>query len=243
MSNLRIRNKALCTPPTLVSVVRSGSGAGTLLTITWNVNNMNYSSGSLIVEMSVNGGVSYIFLENLDPTATGISINANQQPLSGIPDGTQVTFRLVGNNLQCSNMLSNTETIVWKKPTIPNYNRTVPYACQGRGDGPTNFDVTCEGKDRFTMLEITGIDAQYRMKTSGDTSYFGLTRQGGATISNGENITANELLFCLAMQSETGYPGTWPWGQYIPLPDVVYLLEYSTNNGLSWNEFTVTFQD
>lgn len=241
MSQLKIKSKARCTPPTILSVVRSVGSTYNDLTVTWTVNTVDYTGGSLVLEMSVNGGASYLFVESLSPAATGILINANIGLLSTIPNGSQVIFRLVGNTLSCSNMVSAGYKIVWTRTKTPNYDYVVPYSCEAHGDPYSYFDVTCWGKDQFTLRNFIGITGLYRMKTSGDTNFFGMTRQNNSTIANGDSISDTESLFINYSQSGIGSPGSWP-GPYLPLPEVIYVLEYSTDNGVTWNAFTIKFK-
>lgn len=124
---LKVKNKTKCIAPTLVNVTQISNYE---IEFAWKNNGMDYehSLASLLLEMSIDGGNSYITLLSTNP------ISATQEPISGLSEklnkqrfqdyfklyegtsnGQLVKFRVSISNGTCSSMISNVVDVIWKK--------------------------------------------------------------------------------------------------------------------------------
>ena len=124
---LKVKNKTKCIAPTLVNVTQISNYE---IEFAWKNNGMDYehSLASLLLEMSIDGGNSYITLLSTNP------ISATQEPIpdlseklnkqrfqdyhklyEGTSNGQLVKFRVSISNGTCSSMISNVVDVIWKK--------------------------------------------------------------------------------------------------------------------------------
>ena len=124
---LKFKNKYKCIEPTLVRVTQVSNSE---IDFAWKNNGMDYehSFASLLLEMSIDGGNSYITLLSTNPiSATQEPIPALSEKLNnkrfqdyhklyeGTSNGQLVKFRVSISNGTCSSMISNVVDVIWKK--------------------------------------------------------------------------------------------------------------------------------
>lgn len=237
MTQLKIKNKPRCVNPFIVSVYQLNNDT---IQINWSLNGIDYSAGSLLLEGSINGGATFVALQTIVPN--NMTANISHSIFASAVNGQSILFRLTGNSSNCSDMRSEAFTLVWTKVAARNFDYNVKWGCSGRGDGPTNFDVTCQSDNSFKLSDVSGITGLFRMKNNADDYYISMTRaSNGASIPNGQAIDGNEWVGISAFLTESN-PSSYP-SAYIPFPITTYTFEYSINNGFNWNEFTITFKE
>ena len=238
MTELRIKNLPKCIPAVITNVVQLNNDS---VQISWDLSGINYTSGSLLAEVSINGGASFISLQTVVPTSLTATIT--NAIFANTSNGQSVIFRLTGNSLYCSNMVSNRYQLIWAKSPSTTFNFKLEYSCNASGLDPSNYTVYCGGINAFTLQDVTGGTGLYKMKVNGDSGIMSLQKSNGNSIALGESILAGETLVISAIQQDNGNAGNFPAGQYIPIPPTNYVFQYSNNNGATWSDITIIFTD
>lgn len=125
------------------------------------------------------------------------------------------------------------------------YNKTINgISCEGRGDGPTNWDIYCSGTEDFSLSNadlLNIVNGFIRLRTDGGTSEIGLSKSGGGTLVIDQVFPVTTLL--TASYGATGQ-GSYPSNGYPPnVVSAVYRFEYSTNGSTSWIAFDLSVDD
>ena len=77
---------------------------------------MDYGvSGKIILEVSTNGGTSYVAVGSVSPNASPTTVTS--PILNSITNGSSVKFRITANGGACVSQSSNVITLTWNKTT------------------------------------------------------------------------------------------------------------------------------
>ena len=107
------------------------------------------------------------------------------------------------------------------------------YECIGRGDGPTNFTVYCEGGTAFSIAALTGVTTgRIKLITPNDNPDTALS------IITNTIHPITQTINVEILKMETGNPGEYPYGN-IPYEPVVYTFQHTNDNGATWGTFNV----
>lgn len=125
------------------------------------------------------------------------------------------------------------------------YNKTINgISCEGRGDGPTNWDIYCSGTEDFSLSNadlLNIVNGFIRLRTDGGTSEIGLSKSGGGALVIDQVFPVTTLL--TASYGATGQ-GSYPSNGYPPnVVSAVYRFEYSTNGSTGWIVFDLSVDD
>ena len=111
VATITMNSKAFCTAPTLTSVDRVNNSTVTFI---WNNNGVDYGvSGNIILEVSTNGGTSYVAIGSVSPTSSPTTVTS--PILNSITNGSSVKFRITANGGACVSQSSNVITLTWNK--------------------------------------------------------------------------------------------------------------------------------
>ena len=79
-------------------------------------NGVDYGvSGSIILEVSTNGGASYVAIGSVSPTSSPTTVTSTI--INSITNGSSVKFRITANGGACVSQSSNVMTLTWNKIT------------------------------------------------------------------------------------------------------------------------------
>ena len=112
-ATITVTSKSYCVAPTLNNVAFVNNST---VLYDWNNNGVDYGvSGSIILEVSTNGGASYVAVGSVSPNASPTTVTS--PILNSITNGSSVKFRITANGGACVSQSSNVITLTWNKIT------------------------------------------------------------------------------------------------------------------------------
>lgn len=127
-ATITMTSKSYCVAPTLNNVAFVNNST---VLYDWNNNGVDYGvSGSIILEVSTNGGASYVAIGSVSPNASPTTVTS--PILNSITNGSSVKFRITANGGACVSQSSNVITITWSKNgevSISNVSKTNGRTC------------------------------------------------------------------------------------------------------------------
>ena len=112
-ATITVTSKSYCVAPTLNNVAFVNNST---VLYDWNNNGVDYGvSGSIILEVSTNGGSSYVAIGSVSPTSSPTTVTS--PILNSITNGSSVKFRITANGGACLSQSSNVMTLTWNKIT------------------------------------------------------------------------------------------------------------------------------
>lgn len=110
-ATITMTSKSYCVAPTLNNVAFVNNNT---VLYDWNNNGVDYGvSGSIILEVSTDGGASYVAIGSVSPNSSPTTATSNI--LNSIPNGSSVKFRITANGGACVSQSSNVITLTWTK--------------------------------------------------------------------------------------------------------------------------------
>ena len=112
-ATITMTSKSYCVAPTLNNVAFVNNNT---VLYDWNNNGVDYGvSGSIVLEVSTNGGTSYVAIGSVSPTSSPTTVTS--PILNSITNGSSVKFRITANGGACVSQSSNVITLTWNKTT------------------------------------------------------------------------------------------------------------------------------
>lgn len=112
-ATITVTSKSYCVAPTLNNVAFVNNNT---VLYDWNNNGVDYGvSGNIILEVSTNGGASYVAIGSVSPTSSPTTVTS--PILNSITNGSSVKFRITANGGACVSQSSNVMTLTWNKIT------------------------------------------------------------------------------------------------------------------------------
>ena len=112
-ATITMTSKSYCVAPTLNNVAFVNNST---VLYDWNNNGVDYGTGgSIILEVSTNGGASYVAIGSVSPTSSPTTVTS--PILNSITNGSSVKFRITANGGACVSQSSNVVTLTWNKIT------------------------------------------------------------------------------------------------------------------------------
>ena len=168
-ATITITSKSYCVAPTLNNVAFVNNNT---VLYDWNNNGVDYGvSGSIILEVSTNGGTSYVAIGSVSPTSSPTTVTS--PILNSITNGSSVRFRITANGGACVSQSSNVITLTWNKIS------------------EINFEITSQ-EDGSTCYNINVLYGDFVGKIR-KTSYIDINTSESVTTIN--NITASPIFF------------------------------------------------
>ena len=110
-ATITMTSKSYCVAPTLNNVAFVNNST---VLYDWNNNGVDYGvSGSIILEVSTDGGTSYVAIGSVSPTSSPTTVTS--PILNSITNGSSVKFRITANGGACVSQSSNVMTLTWNK--------------------------------------------------------------------------------------------------------------------------------
>ena len=110
-ATITMTSKSYCVAPTLNNVAFVNNNT---VLYDWNNNGVDYGvSGSIILEVSTNGGASYVAIGSVSPTSSPTTVTS--PVINSIVNGSSVKFRITANGGACVSQSSNVITLTWNK--------------------------------------------------------------------------------------------------------------------------------
>ena len=110
-ATITMTSKSYCVAPTLNNVAFVNNNT---VLYDWNNNGVDYGiSGSIILEVSTDGGTSYVAIGSVSPTSSPTTVTS--PILNSITNGSSVKFRVTSNGSPCNAQHSNIITQTWVK--------------------------------------------------------------------------------------------------------------------------------
>ena len=110
-ATITMTSKSYCVAPTLNNVAFVNNNT---VLYDWNNNGVDYGvSGSIILEVSTDGGTSYVAIGSVSPTSSPTTVTS--PILNSITNGSSVKFRITANGGACVSQSSNVMTLTWTK--------------------------------------------------------------------------------------------------------------------------------
>ena len=112
-ATITVTSKSYCVAPTLNNVAFVNNST---VLYDWSNNGVDYGvSGSIILEVSTDGGTSYVAIGSVSPTSSPTTVTS--PILNSITNGSSVKFRITANGGACVSQSSNVITLTWNKIT------------------------------------------------------------------------------------------------------------------------------
>ena len=112
-ATITVTSKSYCVAPTLNNVAFVNNNT---VLYDWNNNGVDYGiSGNIILEVSTNGGTSYVAIGSVSPTSSPTTVTS--PIINSIVNGSSVKFRITANGGACVSQSSNVVTLTWTKIT------------------------------------------------------------------------------------------------------------------------------
>lgn len=112
-ATITMTSKSYCVAPTLNNVAFVNNNT---VLYDWNNNGVDYGvSGSIILEVSTNGGTSYVAIGSVSPTSSPTTVTS--PIINSITNGSSVKFRITANGGACISQSSNVITLTWTNIT------------------------------------------------------------------------------------------------------------------------------
>ena len=110
-ATITVTSKSYCVAPTLNNVAFVNNST---VLYDWNNNGVDYGvSGSIILEVSTNGGTSYVAIGSVSPNTSPTTVTS--PIINSIVNGSSVKFRITANGGACLSQSSNVITLTWTK--------------------------------------------------------------------------------------------------------------------------------
>lgn len=110
-ATITMTSKSYCVAPTLNNVAFVNNNT---VLYDWSNNGVDYGvSGSIILEVSTNGGASYVAIGSVSPNSSPTTISS--PIINSITNGSSVKFRITANGGACVSQSSNVITLTWVK--------------------------------------------------------------------------------------------------------------------------------
>ena len=110
-ATITVTSKSYCVAPTLNNVAFVNNST---VLYDWNNNGVDYGvSGSIILEVSTNGGASYVAIGSVSPNTSPTTVTS--PVINSIINGSSVKFRITANGGSCVSQSSNVITLTWNK--------------------------------------------------------------------------------------------------------------------------------
>ena len=168
-ATITMTSKSYCVAPTLNNVAFVNNNT---VLYDWNNNGVDYGvSGSIILEVSTDGGTSYVAIGSVSPTSSPTTVTS--PILNSITNGSSVKFRITANGGSCVSQSSNVMTLTWTKLS------------------EINFEITSQ-EDGMTCYNINALYGEFVGKIR-KTSYIDIHTSQSEIVIN--NITASPILF------------------------------------------------
>ena len=168
-ATITMTSKSYCVAPTLNNVAFVNNNT---VLYDWNNNGVDYGvSGNIILEVSTNGGTSYVAIGSVSPTSSPTTVTS--PILNSITNGSSVKFRIAANGDACVSQSSNVITLTWTKLS------------------EINFEITSQ-EDGSTCYNINVLYGDFVGKIR-KTSYIDINTSESFTTIN--NITASPIFF------------------------------------------------
>ena len=168
-ATITMTSKSYCVAPTLNNVAFVNNNT---VLYDWNNNGVDYGvSGSIILEVSTDGGTSYVAIGSVSPTSSPTTVTS--PILNSITNGSSVKFRITANGGACVSQSSNVITLTWTKLS------------------EINFEITSQ-EDGMTCYNINVQYGEFVGKIR-KTSYIDIHTSQSEIVIN--NITASPILF------------------------------------------------
>ena len=160
-ATITMTSKSYCVAPTLNNVAFVNNNT---VLYDWNNNGVDYGvSGSIILEVSTDGGTSYVAIGSVSPNSSPTTVTS--PILNSITNGSSVKFRITANGGACVSQSSNVITLTWNKTS------------------EINFKITSQ-EDGLTCYKINVLYGDFVGKIR-KTSYIDMnTAQSNTTINN-----------------------------------------------------------
>ena len=168
-ATITMTSKSYCVAPTLNNVAFVNNST---VLYDWNNNGVDYGTGgSIILEVSTNGGASYVAIGSVSPTSSPTTVTS--PILNSITNGSSVKFRITANGGACVSQSSNVITLTWTKLSEINFEIT------SQEDGSTCYNINVQYGEFVGKIR--------------KTSYIDIHTSQSEIVIN--NITASPILF------------------------------------------------
>ena len=146
-ATITITSKSYCVAPTLNNVAFVNNNT---VLYDWSNNGVDYGvSGSIILEVSTNGGTSYVAIGSVSPTSSPTTVTS--PILNSITNGSSVKFRITANGGACVSQSSNVITLTWVKDT------EVSFEITSQEDGSTCYDINVQYGEFVGKIRTSGV--------------------------------------------------------------------------------------
>ena len=168
-ATITMTSKSYCVAPTLNNVAFVNNNT---VLYDWNNNGVDYGvSGNIILEVSTDGGTSYVAIGSVSPTSSPTT--ATSPIINSITNGSSVKFRITANGGACVSQSSNVITLTWTKLSEINFEIT------SQEDGSTCYNINVQYGEFVGKIR--------------KTSYIDIHTSQSEIVIN--NITASPILF------------------------------------------------
>ena len=168
-ATITMTSKSYCVAPTLNNVAFVNNNT---VLYDWSNNGVDYGvSGSIILEVSTDGGTSYVAIGSVSPTSSPTTVTS--PILNSITNGSSVKFRITANGGACVSQSSNVITLTWNKLSEINFEIT------SQEDGSTCYNINVQYGEFVGKIR--------------KTSYIDIHTSQSEIVIN--NITASPILF------------------------------------------------
>ena len=145
-ATITMTSKSYCVAPTLNNVAFVNNST---VLYDWNNNGVDYGvSGSIILEVSTNGGASYVAIGSVSPTSSPTTVSS--PILNSITNGSSVKFRITANGGACISQNSNVITQTWNKDT------EVSFTINSVSNGSTCYTLNVLYGDFIGKIKVNG---------------------------------------------------------------------------------------
>ena len=189
-ATITITSKSYCVAPTLNNVAFVDNST---VLYDWNNNGVDYGvSGSIILEVSTDGGASYVAIGSVSPTSSPTTVTS--PILNSITNGSSVKFRITANGGACVSQSSNVITLTWNKDTEVSFsidsvdNDSTCYTLNilyGNFTGKIRFIGSCVVTTQYASVTFSNLFTDKSFTIPLDTRYYSLI----------EDITINEGIY------------------------------------------------
>ena len=145
-ATITVTSKSYCVAPTLNNVAFVNNST---VLYDWNNNGVDYGvSGNIILEVSTNGGTSYVAIGSVSPNASPTTVTS--PILNSITNGSSVKFRITANGGACLSQSSNVMTLTWNKIT------EVSFSINSIDNGSTCYTLNILNGNFTGKIKING---------------------------------------------------------------------------------------
>ena len=153
-ATITVTSKSYCVAPTLNNVAFVNNST---VLYDWNNNGVDYGvSGSIILEVSTNGGSSYVAIGSVSPNTSPTTVTS--PIINSITNGSSVKFRITANGGACVSQSSNVITLTWNKDT------EVSFSINSVDNGSTCYTLNILNGNFTGKIKIIG-DAFFKAQS------------------------------------------------------------------------------